>query len=96
MLLERIKRRVDKKLRKGQAGFRRDRAGGGGGGGGGGSNLMLLCRFMSSVVKIRELPTPERKLISQVTSVCKLILVNPATRLKTWFRSTMTQERFTN
>ena len=34
---------------------------------------------MSSVVKIRELPTPERKLISEVISVCKLILVNPAT-----------------
>ena len=63
---------------------------------------------MSFKVKIRELPTPERKLISEVISVCKLILVNPATsasversfstaqRLKTWFRSKMTQERFTN
>ena len=56
---------------------------------------------MSSVVKIRELPTPERKMINEVISVCKLILVNPATsasvessiaqRLKTWFRSIMTQ-----
>ena len=60
---------------------------------------------MSFVVKIRELSTPERKLMSEVISVCKLILVNPATsersfstaqRLKIWFRSTMTQERFTN
>ena len=58
---------------------------------------------MSFVVKIRELPTPETKLISEVISVCKLILVNPATsasversfstaqRLKTWFRSKMTR-----
>ena len=65
---------------------------------------------MSVVVEIRELPTPERKLMSEVNviSVCKLILVNPAIsasversfstaqRLKRWFRSTMTQERFTN
>ena len=63
---------------------------------------------MSFVVKIRELPTPERKLISEVISVCKRILINPtasasversfstAQRLKTWFRSTMTQERFNN
>ena len=44
--------------------------------------------------------------MSEVISVCKLILVNPATsesverslaqRLKTWFLSTITQERFTN
>ena len=26
-----------------------------------------------------QLPTPERKLVSEVISVCKLILVNPAT-----------------
>ena len=63
---------------------------------------------MSFVVKIRELPAPERKLISDVISVSKRILINPtasasversfstAQRLKTWFRSTMTQERFTN
>ena len=60
---------------------------------------------MSFVVKIRELPTPERKLMSKVISVCKLILGNPATsersfstaqRLKTLFRSTMTEERFTS
>ena len=47
-------------------------------------------------------------MISEVISVCKLLLVNPATsasgersfstagRLKTWLRSTMTQERFSN
>ena len=31
---------------------------------------------MSFVAKIRELPTPEIKLMSEVISVCKLILVN--------------------
>ena len=51
---------------------------------------------MSSEVKIKDLPSPERKMINEVISVCKLILVNPATsasveRLKTWFRSTMTR-----
>ena len=51
---------------------------------------------MSSVVKIKELPTPERKIIDEVR---KLILVNPARsasgerpfstvrRLKTWLVS---------
>ena len=34
---------------------------------------------MSFVVKIGTLPIPERKLMSEVISVCKLILVNPAT-----------------
>ena len=72
--------------------------------------VLTLCylRFMSFVVKIRELPSPERKLMSEVISVCKLIwliLVNPvasasversfstAQGLETWFRSTTTQER---
>ena len=67
----------------------------------------FLC-FDDIVVKIKELPTPERKMINEVFSVCKLLLVNPATsasgersfstarRLKTWLRSTMTQERFSN
>ena len=59
-------------------------------------------------VKIKELLTPERKMINEVITVCKLIPVNPATsaagkrsfstarRLKTRLRSTMTQERFSN
>ena len=63
----------------------------------------FLC-FDDIVVKIKELPTPERKMMNEVISVCKLLLVNPATsasgersfstarRLKTWLRSTMTQE----
>ena len=58
--------------------------------------------FDDIVVKIKELHTPERKIINEVISVCKLLLVNPATsasgersfstarRLKTWFCSTMT------
>ena len=56
------------------------------------------------IVKIKELLTPERKMINEVITVCKLILVDPATsaagersfstarRLKTWLRLTMTQE----
>ena len=56
------------------------------------------------IVKIKELLTPERKMIHEVITVCKLILVDPATsaagersfptarRLKTWLRLTMTQE----
>ena len=50
-------------------------------------------------VKIKELLTPERKMINEVITVCKLILVDPtatsaagersfstARRLKTWLR----------
>lgn len=67
----------------------------------------FLC-FDDIVVKIKELSIPERKMINEVISLCKLILVNPATsasgersfstarRIKTWLRSTMTQERFSN
>ena len=67
----------------------------------------FLC-FDDIVVKIKELLTPERRMINKVISVCKLLLVNPATsasgqrsfstarRLKTWLCSTMTQERFSN
>ena len=63
----------------------------------------FLC-FDDIVVKIKDLPTPERKIINEVILVCKLLLVNQATsasgerlfstarRLKTWLRSTMTQE----
>ena len=56
------------------------------------------------IAKIKELLTPERKMINEVITVCKLIVVDPATsaagersfstarRLKTWLRLTMTQE----
>ena len=40
--------------------------------------LLQVYVLREAVAKIRELPTPERKLISEVISVCKLILVNPA------------------
>ena len=55
------------------------------------------------IVKIKELPNPEREMIKEVITLCKLILVNPATsaagersfstawRLKTWLRSRMNQ-----
>ena len=64
----------------------------------------FLC-FDDIVVKIKEFPTPERKMINKVISVCNLLLVSPETgersfstarRLKTWLRSTMTQELFSN
>ena len=38
----------------------------------------VLC-FDDIVVKIKELPTSEGKITNKVISVCKLILVNPAT-----------------
>ena len=62
-----------------------------------------FLRLDDIIVKIKELLTPERKMINEVT-VCKLILVDPATsaagersfstarRLKTWLSLTMTQE----
>ena len=62
--------------------------------------------FDDVIVKIKELPNPEREMIKEVIMSCKLILVNPATsaagersfstvrRLKTWLRSRMNQEQF--
>ena len=63
-----------------------------------------LC-FEDIIVKIKELPNPEREMIKEVTTLCMLILVNPATsersfstarRLKALLRSRMNQERFSN
>ena len=59
------------------------------------------------MVKFKELSNPKREMIKVIT-LCKLILINPATsaagersfstarRLKTWLRSRMNQERFSN
>ena len=64
--------------------------------------------FGDIIVKIKELLSPERKMINEVITVYKFILVIPtssaarerpfstARRLKTWLHSTMTQERFSN
>ena len=66
--------------------------------------------FDDIVVKIiiKELPNPEREMIKDVITLCKLILVNPATseagersfstarRLKSRLRSRMNQERFSD
>ena len=35
--------------------------------------------FDDIIVKIKELPNPEREMIKEVITLCKLILVNPAT-----------------
>ena len=62
-----------------------------------------MC-FDDIIVKIKEMLTPERKMINEVIT----LMVNPATsatgersfstarRLKTWLRPTMIQERFSN
>ena len=67
----------------------------------------FLC-FDDIILKIKELLTPERNMISEIITICKLILVNLATsaagdrlfstarRLTTWLRSSMTKERFCN
>ena len=64
--------------------------------------------FDDIILKIKELLNPEREMIKEVITLCKLILVNPATsaagersfstarRLKQWLRSRMNQERFSN
>ena len=64
--------------------------------------------FDNIIVKVKVLPNPEREMIKEVITLCKLILINPATsaagersfltarRLKTWLRSKMNQERFSN
>ena len=78
---------------------------------GGGTRLLkdgdYFC-FDDIIVKIKGLPNPEREMIKEVITLCKLILVNPATsaagersfstarRLKTWLRPRMNQERFSN
>ena len=60
--------------------------------------------FDDIIVKIKELPNPERQMIKEVITLC----INPATsaagersfstarRLKTGFHSRMNQERFSN
>ena len=64
--------------------------------------------FDDIIAKIKELPNPEREMRKEVITIWKLIVVNPAIsaasersfstvrRLKTWLRSRMNQERFSN
>ena len=66
--------------------------------------------FEDIIVKIKELPNPRREMIKEVITSYSLfsLLLNPATsaaaersfstagRLKTWLRSRMNQERFSN
>ena len=76
------------------------------------SNFQVLLKdddyscFDDIIVKIKELLNPEEEI--NVIPLCKLILVNPAAsaaggrsfstarRLKTWLRSRVNQERFSN
>ena len=60
------------------------------------------------LVAVSQFPEPEKKLLQEVQTVCKLLAVNPATsaagersfssarRLKTWLRSRMGDDRFSN
>ena len=64
--------------------------------------------FDDILAKIKQLSEAEKCMITEIITLCKLLLVNPATsaagersfssarRLKTWLRSTMTQTRFSN
>ena len=60
------------------------------------------------LAKIKQLSEAKKCMIGEITTLCKLLFVNPAIsaagersffsvgRLKTWLRSTMTQTRFSN
>ena len=64
--------------------------------------------FDEILLAVSKFPEPEKKLIQEVQTVCKLLAVNPATsaagersfssarRMKTWLRSRMGEERFSN
>lgn len=64
--------------------------------------------FDDILAKTKQLSGAEKCMITEIVTLCKLSLVNPATsaagersfssarRLKTWLRSTMTQTRFSN
>ena len=64
--------------------------------------------FDNILAKIKQLSEAEKCMITEIITLCKLLLVNPATsaagercfssdrRLKTWLRSMMTQTRFSN
>ena len=67
----------------------------------------ITC-FNDILDKIKELQAPQRRMVNEIVTICKLLLVNPATgaarersfsvarRIKTWLRSTMSQDRFSN
>lgn len=64
--------------------------------------------FHDVLCEVKKLPKKERHLIGEVVILCKLLVVNPATsaccersfsaahRLKTWLRSNIKQQRFSN
>ena len=64
--------------------------------------------FDEILLAVSKFPEPKKKLIQEVQTVCKLLAVNPATsaagersfssarRLKTWLRSRMGEERFSD
>lgn len=56
--------------------------------------------FDDVLCEVKKQPKEERSLIGEVVILCKLLAVNPATSaarcLKTWLRSNMKQQRFSN
>ena len=64
--------------------------------------------FDDILCEVKKLSKAERSLVNEATTLCKLLAVNPATsascersfsaarRVKTWLRSTMKQQRFSN
>ena len=68
-------------------------------------NVECIC-FEDILRHIQKLSESEKSLISEIVVICKLLQINPATsstgersfstarRLKTWLRSTMSQQRF--
>ena len=66
------------------------------------------CMSLKNQHQLYKLSETAKCMISEIITICKLLLVNPATsaagersfssarRLKTWLRSTMTQTRFSN
>ena len=61
--------------------------------------------FDDVLCEVKKLPKEERSLIGEVVILCKLLAVNPACcersfsaarRLKTWMRSNVKQQRFSN
>ena len=69
---------------------------------------LSFLEVMLILLAVSKSPEPEKRLIQEVQNICKLHAVNPATsaagersfssarRLKTWLRSRMGGERFSN
>ena len=71
-------------------------------------NKQTVTSFQDILDSVKDLSPAQKHLISEVITICKLLLVNPATsatgermfsmarRVKTWLRASMQQQRFNN